>query len=696
MLTLPQIRLRSDGYIAPGLSMFVYIDGEYQCNRGRNNLKVPTSTTQKHHTNVDFVVRQKEESLSDGNFLGRQWLFGNLDGASSTINHGSSHSTSTNENMATIEVVVLRSIELQRPKAPGPSISELHPIVFQKPESPKPSSPGSGRSSSSGMDTEMSNLGGLFDGTSDIKERQDLQMHSFGGDMAWDDEDQHNRGQHFNTDWGAGSQHQNAQNHHHGRAARSHAPSRSESIPAPSPAVQIFVNQPAAGSTPAPWTAAEPSQWRRPPNSIADSWGAGTAAPRSQAGGRRRDGSTNGQNQNGAGAWDAAPNQEKQTQSGGYSWDNSGEANRNTQDNNDGWNNDTAQDAGGGQDNNDGWGNNGANNDQQDTGWDNGNNGGGDQGNWDANAQNNTPNDEWGNSNAQNNTRNNDWGNDNNGGDDHDNNGGNDAWDSGQNDQNNHDDNNQNGGDWNTGNANGQDSGWDNSGQDWNNTNQHNNDNNNPGDAWDNNNNPNAQDPQPSNSNNWNTTASNQNGWGHQNGGPNNDTIPATTGGPDPSKPSKSRSGEAKSTLSRQPTNDMNSATQKPKKGRHNNLSISVPGTGFPQQQSGGAIPGAWPDPPLQNGPAGTGTIKPYHIIPDAAGNPRLPTLTPVIPIPVPSAPPPPPPPAPAVKVSSTSNAIQSGNPALYQHKTASPRYIDTHDRPYASFVFSPKYIYSR
>lgn len=60
--------------------MFVYIDGEYQCNRGRNNLKVPTNTTKKHHTNVDFIVRQKEESLSDGNFLGHQWIFGSSDG----------------------------------------------------------------------------------------------------------------------------------------------------------------------------------------------------------------------------------------------------------------------------------------------------------------------------------------------------------------------------------------------------------------------------------------------------------------------------------------------------------------------------------------------------------------------------------------------------------------------------------------
>ena len=70
------IHLKSDGYIAPGLSMFVYIDGEYQCNRGRNNLKIPTGTTQKHHVNVDFVVRQKEEAIPGGGFIGRQWRFG--------------------------------------------------------------------------------------------------------------------------------------------------------------------------------------------------------------------------------------------------------------------------------------------------------------------------------------------------------------------------------------------------------------------------------------------------------------------------------------------------------------------------------------------------------------------------------------------------------------------------------------------
>ena len=74
------IRLQSDGYIAPGLSMFVYIDGEYQCNRGRNNLKIPNELTPKHHTNIDFVVRQKEEALAGGQFLGKQWRFEELPG----------------------------------------------------------------------------------------------------------------------------------------------------------------------------------------------------------------------------------------------------------------------------------------------------------------------------------------------------------------------------------------------------------------------------------------------------------------------------------------------------------------------------------------------------------------------------------------------------------------------------------------
>ena len=72
------VHLLSRGYIAPGLAMFVYMDGEYQCNRNRTNLKIPDGTLIKKVTEIDFVVRQKEEILVDGTFRGKQWQFGEL------------------------------------------------------------------------------------------------------------------------------------------------------------------------------------------------------------------------------------------------------------------------------------------------------------------------------------------------------------------------------------------------------------------------------------------------------------------------------------------------------------------------------------------------------------------------------------------------------------------------------------------
>ena len=69
------IHLRSHGYIAPGLAMFVYMDGEYQCNRNRSNLKTPNEARTWRQTEVDFKVRQKEEVMPDGSFSGKQWKF---------------------------------------------------------------------------------------------------------------------------------------------------------------------------------------------------------------------------------------------------------------------------------------------------------------------------------------------------------------------------------------------------------------------------------------------------------------------------------------------------------------------------------------------------------------------------------------------------------------------------------------------
>ena len=55
--------------------MFVYIDGVYQVNRNRHNLKIPGAGTKRSHTEVDFRVRQKEELLWDGSFEGKEWRF---------------------------------------------------------------------------------------------------------------------------------------------------------------------------------------------------------------------------------------------------------------------------------------------------------------------------------------------------------------------------------------------------------------------------------------------------------------------------------------------------------------------------------------------------------------------------------------------------------------------------------------------
>lgn len=73
------IHLQSHGYIAPGLAMFVYIDGVYQCNRNRSNLKIPDEKISRKQAEINFRVRQKEEIMADGSFRGKQWTFKKLE-----------------------------------------------------------------------------------------------------------------------------------------------------------------------------------------------------------------------------------------------------------------------------------------------------------------------------------------------------------------------------------------------------------------------------------------------------------------------------------------------------------------------------------------------------------------------------------------------------------------------------------------
>ena len=75
---LPQsfaARLRSRGYIAEGLAMLVFMDGDYQCNRNRLNLKHPKPELPPLMTEIDIRVRQREKALGGGSYLGREWRF---------------------------------------------------------------------------------------------------------------------------------------------------------------------------------------------------------------------------------------------------------------------------------------------------------------------------------------------------------------------------------------------------------------------------------------------------------------------------------------------------------------------------------------------------------------------------------------------------------------------------------------------
>lgn len=70
------IHLSTQGWIAPGLAMFVFIDGEYQCNRNKRCASLPGGGGDE--ANLEFRVRQKEEKLPNGKFIGRDWNFTEL------------------------------------------------------------------------------------------------------------------------------------------------------------------------------------------------------------------------------------------------------------------------------------------------------------------------------------------------------------------------------------------------------------------------------------------------------------------------------------------------------------------------------------------------------------------------------------------------------------------------------------------
>lgn len=118
-----QIRLTSRKFIFEGLAMLVFIDGEYQCNRNRTNLQPPKPDAARHHTEIDFLVRQKEKPLGEGSYLGREWRFDSYNLGRSCETRRPSHSLTDSQtvsqppadidqkhfkDLGTIEILVLR------------------------------------------------------------------------------------------------------------------------------------------------------------------------------------------------------------------------------------------------------------------------------------------------------------------------------------------------------------------------------------------------------------------------------------------------------------------------------------------------------------------------------------------------------------------------------------------------------------
>ncbi|KAI1626499.1 hypothetical protein EDD37DRAFT_350711 [Exophiala viscosa] len=99
------VRLTSRRFIFEGLAMIIFIDGNYQCNRNRCNLRPPQKDQPKNRTEIDFTVRQKEKPLGDGTYMGREWRFDDYN-IVSQLPEGVSQSHF--DELGTIEVLILR------------------------------------------------------------------------------------------------------------------------------------------------------------------------------------------------------------------------------------------------------------------------------------------------------------------------------------------------------------------------------------------------------------------------------------------------------------------------------------------------------------------------------------------------------------------------------------------------------------
>ncbi|MCJ1479656.1 hypothetical protein MMC13_008342 [Lambiella insularis] len=84
------------------------MDGEYQCNRNRHNLRIPDGTASRRCTEVNFQVRQQEIMLTDGSIWAKPWRFEKIGIVQNNVQELGHRAPYDGEYVGTIEVVVLR------------------------------------------------------------------------------------------------------------------------------------------------------------------------------------------------------------------------------------------------------------------------------------------------------------------------------------------------------------------------------------------------------------------------------------------------------------------------------------------------------------------------------------------------------------------------------------------------------------
>ncbi|RMD45041.1 hypothetical protein DV735_g229, partial [Chaetothyriales sp. CBS 134920] len=133
------IRLTSKGFVHQGLAAIVFVDGTYQCNRNRVNLVPPKKGLPRERSEINFVMRQKEKTMGEGLYMGRQWRFDdhNIVPDPPKMSEGDHF-----KFLGTIEVIVLRCCARRVDECDASDISSAaESQILETALSGRPSSP---------------------------------------------------------------------------------------------------------------------------------------------------------------------------------------------------------------------------------------------------------------------------------------------------------------------------------------------------------------------------------------------------------------------------------------------------------------------------------------------------------------------------------------------------------------------------